>query len=54
MILQKSKELNFFIVFKGIPGRDGYPGAPGYKGEPGELIGADGIKGKYTYLKRLL
>ncbi len=44
--------MNFLNVFKGIPGRDGYPGLAGRKGESGEMIGADGIKGKYEYWKR--
>jgi len=48
------KKLNFFILFKGIPGRDGYSGLPGRKGEVGEMIGADSIKGKYAYLKKML
>ena len=43
--MKKNKSI-FFFLFKGIPGRDGYPGAPGRKGEAGEMIGADGIKGK--------
>ncbi len=43
----------FFFSLKGIPGRDGYSGLPGRKGESGEMVGADGLKGKYEYLNKL-
>jgi hypothetical protein len=52
LILSKKKKLSYFFLLKGIPGRDGYPGIPGRKGESGEMIGADGHKGKYAYLER--
>lgn len=36
-----------------MPGRDGYPGIPGRKGETGEMIGADGMKGKHKVSKKV-